>query len=234
MKIFAHRGASGEAPENTLKAFELALAQGADAIELDLQRHGDQLLVIHDRWLHHSTSGQGLLENLAWEQLVALDAGDGQPIPTLWQVLKLCRGRCRLNLELKDHNLLELLNPMLDRAVAELGWDPQDLLVSSFHHRQLAAFQAARPDWPIGLLIGHIPLELAAVLGPLKARSLHLALAFVDRALVDEAHRLGLEVYVYTADEPEDLHWLSLIGVDGVFTNYPRRTRDWLHGHGAG
>ncbi|WKE65013.1 glycerophosphodiester phosphodiesterase [Gallaecimonas kandeliae] len=231
MKIFAHRGASGEAPENTLAAFRLALDQGCEAIELDLQRWHDDILVLHDRWLHHSTSGQGLLENQSSDALAQVDAGDGQPIPRLWEVLELCAGRCQLNLELKAHDLLPVLLPLLDRAVTELGWQPEDLLISSFHHRQLAAFQAMKPDWPIGLLISHIPLELAPMLGPLKVFSLHLDCAFVDRALVEEAQRLGLKVYSYTADEPEDLHRLALLGVDGIFTNYPARSREWLLSH---
>lgn len=231
MKIFAHRGASGEAPENTLAAFELALAQGAEAIELDLQRFEDRILVLHDRWLHHTTSGQGLLANQSAQSLAQVDAGDGQPIPDLWQVLEMCAGRCQLNLELKGHDLLPVLVPMLDRAVAELGWQPEDLLISSFHHRQLAAFQAMKPHWPIGLLISHIPLDLPCMLGPLKVSSLHLDCAFVDKALVFEAQALGLKVYAYTADEPEDLHRLALMGIDGVFTNYPARSRQWLHSH---
>lgn len=231
MKIFAHRGASGEAPENTLKAFELALSQGAEAIELDLQRFEDDIVVLHDRWLHHSTTGQGLLANQTAASLAAADAGQGQRIPRLWQVLTLCAGRCQLNLELKGHDLLPVLLPLLERAVSELGWAPEDLLVSSFHHRQLAAFQALKPDWPIGLLISHIPLDLAAMIGPLHVRSLHLDCSFVDQALVGEAHQLGLAVYAYTVDEPEDLHRLKSLSVDGIFTNYPAQTRQWLHSH---
>ncbi|MED5524005.1 glycerophosphodiester phosphodiesterase [Gallaecimonas pentaromativorans] len=232
MKIFAHRGASGEAPDNTLTAFELALEQGAEAIELDLQRYQDEIYILHDRWLHHCTkTGHGLLENQTPQDLAAVDAGDGKPIPTLWQVLELCAGRCQLNLELKAHDLLPVLVPLLERAVDELGWQPADLLISSFHHRQLAAFQALKPDWPIGLLISHIPLELPSMLGPLKVFSLHLDCSFIDKHLVYEAQALGLKVYVYTVDEPEDLHRLQQLGVDGIFSNYPARSREWLLSH---
>ncbi len=92
MLIFAHRGASADAPENTLLAIEKALAQGADGIEIDVHQTGDDLVVIHDRWLHRTTNGQGQLQDYSLAELKLLDAGQGQQIPTLWQVMQLDDG----------------------------------------------------------------------------------------------------------------------------------------------
>ena len=112
MQIIAHRGASGLAPENTLKAMSLALDLGAKAIELDVQWADGELWVFHDRRLERCTNGQGVLTGQSREYLASLDAGDGERIPTLWQVMALVAGRCELHIELKGAHTAE---PVADR-----------------------------------------------------------------------------------------------------------------------
>lgn len=230
MQIIAHRGASGEYPENTLLAFAQALAQGADAIELDVFAVEDELIVIHDANLERTTNGQGSIYQHTLTELASIDAGHGQAIPTLWQVLQLIQHKCWLNIELKGANTLAPLLKLLQRAELELGFDVQTLLISSFNHPLLAALKAAIPAIRIGALTANIPLHYAAFAAELKAEAVHCDADFIDATMVQDAKARGLKVYVYTVDTKAELLQLRQLGVDGVFTNYPARSRLYLGG----
>ncbi|SHH96649.1 glycerophosphodiester phosphodiesterase [Ferrimonas marina] len=228
MLIIAHRGASGEAPENTLAAMTLAVAQQADAIELDVHRVEDTLVVIHDRFLDKTTSGRGPVSQSTLAQLAQLDAGQGERVPTLWQVLECVGARCGLNIELKGMATDELLLPLLEQAVAQLGYRWEQFLVSSFHHPMLARIKGTKPDLRIGALTASCPLNYAEFASELAADAVHLDVDFADPALIADAQQRGLKVYVYTVDKAEDLAQMAALGVDGVFTNFPARSRAQL------
>ncbi len=230
MKIFAHRGASGDYPENTMAAFQAALASGCHGIELDVFLHHDQLIVIHDRQLQRTTNGHGWLEDYSQAELFALDAGHGQSIPTLWQVLALCANRLEINIELKDPASAQALVHLLQHARQQLQLDLNSILVSSFHHPLLIQLHQLMPTLRLGLLIAHYPANLPALLGSLPWVSLHCDRGFVDSQLVQQAHQLGLRVYVYTVNEQREALNLRLIGVDGIFCNYPAAALQWLAG----
>ncbi|HEH9402652.1 TPA: glycerophosphodiester phosphodiesterase [Aeromonas bestiarum] len=223
MQIIAHRGASGLAPENTLKAIRLALTLGAQAIEIDVQRADGELWVFHDRRLERCTNGGGVLTAQSRAYLAGLDAGEGEPIPTLWQVMEAIAGKAELHIELKGAQTADEVARLTRRAEAELGFTPAHWVVSSFHHPELARFAALRPEIRLGALTATIPLTLAAFAAELGAWSLNCDLDFVDAALVMDAHRRGLKVLVYTVDHTADLAALAAMGVDGIFTNRPDR-----------
>lgn len=223
MQIIAHRGASGLAPENTLKAIRLALTLGAQAIEIDVQRADGELWVFHDRRLERCTNGGGVLTAQSRAYLAGLDAGEGEPIPTLWQVMEAIAGKAELHIELKGAQTADEVARLTRRAEAELGFTPAHWVVSSFHHPELARFAALRPEIRLGALTSTIPLTLAKFAAELGAWSLNCDLDFVDEALVMDAHRRGLKVLVYTVDHTADLAALAAMGVDGIFTNRPDR-----------
>lgn len=223
MQIIAHRGASGLAPENTLKAIRLALALGAGAIEIDVQLADGELWVFHDRRLERCTDGSGVLTAQSRAYLANLDAGEGEGIPTLWQVMEAIAGQAELHIELKGTQTADEVARLTRRAEAELGFAPTQWVVSSFHHPELARFAALRPDIRLGALTSTIPLTLAKFAAELGAWSLNCDVDFVDQALVQDAHDRGLKVLVYTVDEPADQAMLADIGVDGIFTNRPDR-----------
>jgi len=223
MQIIAHRGASGLAPENTLKAIRLALTLGAQAIEIDVQRADGELWVFHDRRLERCTDGSGVLTAQSRAYLAGLDAGEGEPIPTLWQVMEAIAGKAELHIELKGAQTADEVARLTRRAEAELGFTPAHWVVSSFHHPELARFAALRPEIRLGALTSTIPLTLAKFAAELGAWSLNCDLDFVDEALVMDAHRRGLKVLVYTVDHTADLTALAAMGVDGIFTNRPDR-----------
>lgn len=228
MLVIAHRGASGLAPENTLAAMSKAIELGACAIELDVHCVEGELVVIHDRWLQKHTDGHGLVHQSTLEQLAKLDAGQGQRVPTLWQVLEQVAGRCDLNIELKGRNTSDALIALLSRAESELGYQPQQFLISSFNHRTLAKVKQQRPDLRIGALIACCPLHYAQFAEELGAFSIHLDVNFAEPELIADAKSRGLNVYVYTVDEPEDLLEMQRLEVDGVFSNWPDRARETL------
>ncbi|MGU5814932.1 glycerophosphodiester phosphodiesterase [Aeromonas hydrophila] len=223
MQIIAHRGASGLAPENTLKAIRLALALGAGAIEIDVQLADGELWVFHDRRLERCTDGGGVLTAQSRAYLASLDAGEGEGIPTLWQVMEAIAGQAELHIELKGSQTADEVARLTRRAEAELGFAPTQWVVSSFHHPELARFAALRPDIRLGALTSTIPLTLAKFAAELGAWSLNCDVDFVDQSLVQDAHDRGLKVLVYTVDEPADQAMLAAIGVDGIFTNRPDR-----------
>ena len=152
MQIIAHRGASGLAPENTLKAIRLALTLGAGAIEIDVQQADGELWVFHDRRLERCTDGRGVLMAQSRAYLASLNAGEGEGIPTLWQVMEAIAGQAELHIELKGPDTAAAVATLTLRAEAELGFTTAQWVVSSFHHPELARFAALRPEIRLGAL----------------------------------------------------------------------------------
>ncbi|MFQ3237002.1 MAG: glycerophosphoryl diester phosphodiesterase [Paraglaciecola sp.] len=228
MLIFAHRGASADAPENTLQAIDKALFQQADGIEIDVHQHQGELLVIHDHWLHRTTTGQGQLHDYTLAQLQQLDAGNGQTIPTLWQVMTRIAGKCRINIELKGQHDVALVLGLIDNAQFTLGFTPEQFIVSSFDHHLLWHIKQRQPALQIGALTASKPLAYAAFAAELGAYSVNVDITSLDNNFVQDAKRRGVKVFVYTVDEPRDLLKLQTWQVDGVFCNAPGKARQIL------
>ena len=224
MLVFAHRGASGYAPENTLAAMDKAIELGAKAIELDVHCVEGELVVFHDRRLEGKSTGHGLIHLNTKADLAHITVG-GQSIPSLWDVLArintVSQGNCTVNIEIKGVGCVAPFVAMYPRARDELGFSTQQLLISSFNHLYLAQIKQQLPQAVIAPLLGGIPTDLAKVVSDLHAYSLHLDVAFINQAIVDDAHQRGAKVYVYTVDNAEDINTLKAIGVDGIFSNYP-------------
>ncbi|MAC45911.1 glycerophosphodiester phosphodiesterase [Oceanospirillum beijerinckii] len=217
MRFFAHRGAKFDGPENTLFAIEQAIMAGAEWVEIDIVAHQGRLLVIHDLTLERTTNGAGYIADYPLSYLRSLDAGLGQQVPYLEEVLMLTQGRVKLNIELKSPGSAGLLAVLLQKN--EISFTRSDLLISSFDHRELLHFQQCCPDIELGLLICGTLLDLKATLGPLKVSSVHLSDEFVDPRFVAEIKAQGLAVYVYTVNSLSMLDRLQTLGIDGVFTD---------------
>lgn len=250
--MYAHRGSSGTAPENTAAAFELAIAEGADYIETDVQLSADgELVIIHDVTLARTTDARRVFADRApWNvhdftlaELKKLDAGGwydddvtGQPILTFDELLDLLEGRVGLNLELKS----PALNPGLARAVAarlrrrpdwvEPGARPQPLVVGSFDEQALRDFHAQLPDIPVALISYDVPTS-----GKLTdlAEWVFSVNPDIRRLRPEDAARIigaGMAVVPWTVDSPELWRWALDLGVAGMITNYPYALRNMLHG----
>lgn len=230
MLILAHRGASFEAPENTLSAFGRALDAGADGIELDIYPLQDEWIVFHDRYLTRLTAHPGRLQDLTLAQVRKLKVFGQQPVPTLDEALAFIAGRCLVNIELKGADITRGLTRHLRHAVTAHGFRNEQLLVSSFNHHWLKQLKDDHPAQYLGALTTACPLDYAAFAAQLNAWSVHIDVDFVTQAFVDDAHQRGLKVFVFTVDEPEDILELDTMGVDGIFCNHPAAARNILKG----
>lgn len=225
--VIAHRGASARLPENTLPAYELAIEMDCDCIEIDLHRTRDGHVVIcHDEKLA-GLGGEGEIADASLAELRRLDAGGGEPVPTLDEVLDRFGRRIPFNLELKrgTRGAYAGLEAQALGAVTSRGLMGETLF-SSFYDPVLQELRDLSPEARLALLISRrFPdgwPERARALG---AEALNPQDALVDEELVERAHGQGLAVYVFTVDEPGRMETLLGWGVDGLFTNHPDRMR---------
>jgi glycerophosphoryl diester phosphodiesterase len=225
--VIAHRGASAYRPENTLSAYALAVEQGADMIEIDLHRTCDGTIVVtHDEDLA-GLGGHGEIADATGAEVRALDAGGGEHVPTLDEVLDRFGDRIAFNLELKRgrRGFYPDLEVRALEAVARRGLQGQTLF-SSFFDPVLARLRALAPAARLALLLSSRlrdrEIERAVALGA-EAINPGAALTTPDR--VARAHAAGLAVHVFTVDAEADLRRFLALGVDGIFTNHPDRLR---------
>ena len=222
MLCIGHRGAMGYEPENTLLSVEKALALGTSWIEVDVYVVEGRLIVFHDQRLERTTNGKGYVVEQTFRYLRSLDAGKGQKIPTLNEVFDLVERRAGINVELKGYETVEPVTRLIKDYISN-GWSYEQILVSSFKHHKLKKMTDLEPRIRIGALLGGIPLHYAAFAEELGAFSVHLAHDFITNEFVEDAHRRGLKVFVFTVNHPDDIIKMCDLGVDGVFTNYPDR-----------
>jgi glycerophosphoryl diester phosphodiesterase len=217
-----HRGAMGHEPENTLLSIEKAISLGASWVEIDVYFVDGHLIVIHDDRLERTTNGTGYLNKKTFEYLRSLDAGKGQQIPTLEEVFATVHGRAGLNVELKGPHTAE---PVIDliRKQLDQGWSYENILVSSFNHRELLTVKRLDPKVRPGLIVAERPIDNAALAERLGCYSVHPSIEFINEIFVDDAHKRRLKVFVFTVNEPEDIKRMESLEVDGVFTDYPER-----------
>jgi glycerophosphoryl diester phosphodiesterase len=234
--VIAHRGASGQRPENTLGAYALAVEQRADMIEIDLHRTADGAVVItHDEDLS-GLGGRGEIAQARLDDVRSLDAGGGERIPTLDEVLDAFGERIPFNLEIKRgrHADYAGLEGVALEAVERRGLLERTLF-SSFYDPVLMRLRSLSADARVAFLVSrHHPercIERARAVG---AEALNPEACLVSRELVEEAHGAGLAVYVFTVDDPDEMVRMLDLGVDGLFTNHPDRMRALLAARGAG
>jgi glycerophosphoryl diester phosphodiesterase len=214
-----HRGAAGHAPENTLAAIQKGIDLGVDFVEIDVRRTADGVpVVIHDETVNRTTNGTGRVDSLSLQEVKKFNAGNGEHIPTLEEVLKVAAGRVGLMLELKVKGLAR----QAVESVRGAGFrDP--VIYASFLHNELSHVRAVDPGASLLMLFDRLPrapVSSALVHGPSHVGLRHDT---ATRPLVEAFQQAGLLVFVYTADSLRDIqHGLSL-GVDGVISNYPER-----------
>lgn len=225
-----HRGAAGHEPENTLRSFRRAMGLGADMVELDVHICGSgELVVIHDETVDRTTDGTGEVAKLTLDELKALDAGRGERIPTLQEVIDLATGRMGINIELKGLGTAEPALEHIEDAV-DKGWDRSGFHVSSFHLGELSAIRELSEDVRTGVLFalddGSI-MEFAELNGAYSLNPNHRT---VTPDFVARAHDRGLKIFAWTVNEPEDIARMRGLGVDGIISDYPDRI-DEAPGH---
>ncbi len=227
-KVIAHRGASADAPENTLAAFQLALDCGADGIELDVMLSKDeQLAVIHDDTIDRTTNGSGRVRDLTLSELQSFDAGGRQKIPSLNEVFDQFGGKFLINIELKNYaSILDSLPVKVAWLVEEYGL-AESVLISSFNPFNLPRFRRRMPEVPLGLITQ--PGQSRYWIWRLfQYEALHPHLSDVDKDLVSAVHARNRQINTWTPDDPDVIRRLAEMGVDGLVTNVPKLAREVL------
>lgn len=223
MLIIAHRGASGEYPENTLIAFEQAIEQGADAIELDVFQAGQELLIYHDRYLSKLGFPDVNMEDVTSDFLETLPKD--RQIPRLLDALRCIDGRCQVNIEIKQLHDIHLLESIILNACNTSRCSLDGLFISAFNHPLLVRISDVIPTVRIGVIYASIPLRLEETIDVLNPYSFHMDIDCLDQQTVEEIKKLGCLVFVYTVDKETDIALLESWGVSGIFTNFPKRSR---------
>ena len=241
--LIAHRGMSRQHPENTMPAFEAAIAAGADMIELDIALSSDGVfVVIHDDTLIRTTESDGYVCHYSSEELTQLDAGqwfgataDSITVPTLDEVLEKIAGRIPLNIEVKPFfplNQTGRMQAALSRLVTLISERKlkDQIILSSVNFFLLEYIRELDKTLRLGLIFRR-PLtdfDPVTVCETLDAYSLHPYHRNVTPELVQAMHHIGVKVYPYTVNTASRLQRLQQMGVDGVFTDVADQLRGAL------
>jgi glycerophosphoryl diester phosphodiesterase len=228
--VIAHRGSSGERPENTLPAFERAIEQSADMIETDLHLSRDGIVVIHHDPELERLGEQGEIRDRTASELTAMNAAPGvsvaEKMPTLLDILDGFGERMQFNLELKvglNDVAYEGIEDIVVSAVEARGLMSR-MLFSSFYDPVLARLRKRSASARIALLVSpRAPIAIFERAAHVSAEAINPEVRLVTEELVEQAHAVGLRVYPYTANESAEMERLLDCGVDGIITNHPAR-----------
>ena len=233
--VIAHRGASGDAPENTIAALTLAADQGSSCVEIDVSISSDKIpFVHHDDTLDRCTNGTGLLSAHSAAELDQLDASKdmpqfaGESLPRLSRVIQLLTERSvGLNLEIKPQDGLEEETVAAICTMIESDW-PHDLplVFSSFNHACLQLAKDRLPQVARALLVEELPDNWPALIDLYQCRNIHCDGSKLTNEQASMLADANLGVYCYTVNDPDKAKALLEAGVHGVFTDYPHS----LHG----
>ncbi len=229
--ITAHRGSSGGAPENTLAAIEGAITDGADWVEFDVQEIADGTVVVwHDSDFKRIAGVDRKIWDVTQEELRDIDIGSwfspefqDQRVPTLAEVLALCKGKIKLNIELKYYGHKDRLEEKVIEQVEAAGLESEVVLMS-LKHELVERVQELRPDWRVGLLT-------AVALGNLTKLDVDfyaVNTGIATRRFIRDVHGLDRDVYVWTVNDPIQMSAMMSLGVDNLITDEPALARTVL------
>ncbi|MBP1995678.1 glycerophosphodiester phosphodiesterase [Paenibacillus eucommiae] len=234
--VIGHRGAAGEAPENTLASFQLALEQGADGIELDVHMSKDEEIVVcHDPTLDRTTTGSGRLRAMPLSEIRRFDAGSwhskrfqGERVPLLDEVFELVPEHILINIEIKDSYSGLMETKLLDvlRKKNRLN----QVVISSFDAQCVRHTKELEPEVKVGILYNSFTnnhVQFAKKLG-VELHSLHPHYQRIGKGDVSAAVAAGLSVYPYTVNAIEDIRKMIDYRVSGVITDYPAKMVELL------
>jgi glycerophosphoryl diester phosphodiesterase len=230
--IGGHRGNPAEHPENTMRSFRSAIAAGCDLIECDVHLSSDgRLVVIHDHTLERTTNGKGLVRDRTAAELRKLDAGEGEKIPLLQEVVELALGKVGLVIEIKQVPALYTgLEEKLLNMLRQLG-AVSECAVVSFNHAAIHDLRKLEPALQLGILEGARPMHPATLLREAGADVYSPHWGAIDPQVVKEVHDAGGAVGVWPVDDETAVAWCKFCKPDSVFSNRPKEVgaalRNW-------
>lgn len=216
MKIYGHRGASATNPENTLRAFQRAIEAGVEGLEFDVQVTANRVpVVLHDRSLNRTTNGSGDIDAVTFAQLQLLDAGEGERVPSLDEVLTLVGDRVHLDIEIKqfgiEHEVLAVLaaHPDARWAISSFDWTALE---------RLRAISAVIDLWPLAVVVSEALMNCVA---RLNASGVALYGPSLDAVSAQRLRDAGLHVTIWTVNDPIEAARVRDLGADALCTDVP-------------
>lgn len=217
MIIMGHRGAAALEPENTLLSIGRAIEIGVNAVEIDVRLSKDkEIVVIHDSTVDRTTDGTGPVCSFTVDELKKLDAGKGQRIPTLQEVIDFIGNKVELVIELKEEGTVESVFELIKKSNIE-----DTVYVISFWHRFVKTIKEMDSHIKTGVLLVGCPVD-TCIATQTSADALVMNYAFIDSKFVQTAHKENLKVFVWNIDKRNLLKPYADMGVDGIGTNDPR------------
>lgn len=211
--VIGHRGAAALEPENTLRSIRRAIQLHVDAIEVDVHRCEEELVIIHDPTLDRTTNGMGKVSDWNFDALRELDAGLGEQIPTVAEVLDLIPHSTAVNFELKEHGTAHIVD--------HVQTDPKRVLISSTHLPLLKEVRELDPRVSLALVNGCWHSHFLSEAEQIGLRFICVGLGSATQEVVREIRQGGMGVLVYTVNSVDCAKQLRNIGVRGVFTDNP-------------
>jgi len=217
IKVTGHRGAAGLEPENTLRSIRKAIDLGVDRVEIDVRVTRDgRLVVIHDETVDRTTNGHGYVNELTLDEIRKLNAGKGEKVPTLEEVLEITRGKVELQIELKVPEATSSTLRLIEKENAE-----GEVIITSFIHDLLRRVHDFNPELRTGALFFNVEGDICRKALNVYSKAIHVYYRNVDAELVRHAHEMGLEIEVWNPDEPKEMRRMIKLGVDSIGTNRP-------------
>ncbi|RGS34034.1 MULTISPECIES: glycerophosphodiester phosphodiesterase family protein [Clostridia] len=232
-KVMAHRGASTEAPENTMAAFQKAIDDMSDYIELDVQlTNNGEVIVMHDSNAYRTTGVDANIVNMTYKEVKTLDAGSwfsdeyvGENVPSLKEVLELTQGKIKLNIELKPADNGTALAKNTVRLIEKYNM-VNDCVITSFSESVLKAVKTYNQEIKVGYI-------LSAAYGDFydmkNVDFFSVNAAFLSKRTIDAIHNSGKRVYAWTVNNKESIKNLTNKGVDGIITDNPVLARETIY-----
>tara|TARA_Y100000310_G_C20623240_1_gene784456 strand:- start:194 stop:877 length:684 start_codon:yes stop_codon:yes gene_type:complete len=215
--VIGHRGAKDYEPENTLRGFDKAISLGVNAIEIDVHLSSDgQVVVIHDETVDRTTNGKGAVKDLSFDRLRKLDAGEGEQIPSLQEVIDLYKDKTLLLIELKAEGTAK---PVVDILKKSEAWDK--VIIISFLHDLVAEIKNLDKRIKTGVLFVGRPINANKLAKDVKADALVMHYKTVSKRIVREAHKDRLKVFVWNIDDKSEVKEYVKLGVDAISSNKP-------------
>lgn len=233
--VIAHRGASAYAPENTMSAFKLAVEMQAEMIELDITFSKNGVpIVIHDETLDRTTEASGLVKDFTSHELKDFEAGewfsdqfDGEPIPTLKEVLEYAKDKIAVNIEIKTESVTDYpeagIVDVTVRTVKELGMEDQ-VIISSFDYRVMKHLEVLAPEIPKAILYeksqsgDKLPSELVKEYNVDAFNCSHRELS---EEWIKDLNEQQIPFYIYTVNDESKMKEIISKGASGIFSDKP-------------
>ena len=212
-----HRGAMDLEPENTLRSINKAIDLKADAVEIDVYRTKDnELVVMHYERVEKTTNGKGLIWDHTLSEIKKLDAGKGEKVPTIQEVIDTVKNRCGLLIELKMYGIEKMTVDLINKNNMK-----GNVIVISFFHDLMKNIKHLDAEIKTGVIFMCVPVSVSRLAAEARAEYILPQYQFLTPDMVKEAHDNNLKILAWHTEDLEEMKGLVRLGVDGILSNRP-------------